>query len=793
MLRANIKIAIRNLLRQKGYSFINVFGLSFGLTCCLLITLYIRHEFSYDAFHKQGDRIYRLVEDVTVSDNTTLRASATGAAGPALLRDFPEIKQMVRFAGATMLVSHGDKRFQEEKIFFSDATVFDVFTFSLLKGDPLTALSAPSSIVLSEETAARYFGEADPMGQTLIIDNEIPFTVTGVVQNIPENTHLQFDILLSMSTRHQDWLDSWSWFAYTYVLLSPHTDANGLVKKFPEFIVRHTGDNMWQKGHSHALSLQPLSDIHLHSKRSGESNTPGSVSNLYLFSFIAVFILVIACINFVNLATAQAGRRSREIGVRKAVGGTRLQLVVQFLSEAILLSLGAAFLAIGLCDLLLPVFRQLSGISVSFETIATPLSVSVYVGISVLIGCLAGSYPAMLLSGFRTVSVLKGSYKGPSQNGSLRKGLIALQFAISMTLIAATITVFTQLRYMQNHDLGYRHNQVLALYFGDDADVQKKIELVKQELLRSPYINSLAASSHVPGKGAGRVGVEMKSENGTTQTTDIRLLAADYTFLSFYQIPLSAGRGFSPQYTNDAIRSFMINEAAATQFGFINYNDILGKQLSLNGQQGIIIGVVKDFHYESLHKRIEPLLIRMRPQSLSYLSIDIRTEAIIPTLQDLEKRWSALAPHRPFDFFFLDENFNHLYRADTQFGKMFGVFSFIAIILACLGLFGLTSFTVQQRTKEIGIRKILGASVTGVVRLLSGDFIRPVLFAVVIATPLAWYTLHRWLEDFAYRINMGVWIFLVASVLVLLIAILTVSVQSIRAALANPVDSLRNE
>lgn len=795
MLINYIKIAFRNMVRHKEYSFINVLGLTFGLTCCLLIALYIHHELSYDDFHKQADRIYRVVEDISVAGSRTSLASTTGAAGPALVHDFPEVLRVVRFNGATMLVSNGEKRFQENNIFFTDSTVFDVFTFPLLKGNPNTALATPFSIVLTRETAARYFGTMDPLGQTLVIDNEYSFTVTGVLQDIPSNTHLRFDMLLSMATREAaspGWLDGWDWSAYTYVQLAPGGNEVSLQQKFPQFVSRHTGSKMWERD-QHDLILQPLTAIHLHSIRTGESGSPGSLSNLYFFSFITIFILLIACINFVNLTTALAVRRAREIGMRKAIGGTRMQLVLQFLSESVLLSLLASFLAIGFCDLLLPFFQTLSGIPVVLKSIVTPLQVVIYFSIVLTIGCLAGSYPAILLSGLRTVSVLNGWHKGSPQGSSLRKGLIVLQFTISMVMIAGTIIVFTQLRYIQQHDLGYDGDPVLVLSFGDDSDVQQHIDAIKGGLLSNPDIDRIATSSHVPGKRPREIRTTMKTEGGMIRTADMCVLAVDYDFIPFYGILLTAGRGFSLLYVNDATEAFMINEAAAAQLGFLHPEEITGKQLSLGEQKGTIIGVVKDFHYESLHKRIEPLLIRMRNQSLSYFSMRIQTKTIANTLDDLEKKWYTLAPHRPFDFFFLDDHLDQQYRADSQFGKMFGVFAFIAITLACLGLLGLTSFTVQQRTKEIGIRKVLGASVTRVVALLSKDLIRLVLVSVVIAAPFEWYIMNLWLQNFAYRITIQTWMFLLAGGLVLLIAVLTVSFQSFKAAIANPIDSLRNE
>jgi putative ABC transport system permease protein len=790
MITNYIKIAFRNLLRQSAYSFINIFGLSFGLTCCLLIALYVQHQLSYDRFHEHAGDIYRVTEDVTLPSGTTALASATGPIGPALAHSFPEVLRTVRFKGASMLMAHGGKRFQEDHIYFTDSTVFDVFTLPLQQGDPRTALSAPSSMVLSAETAKRYFGDANPVGQTLIIDDEHPFTVTGVLRPIPPNTHLRFDVLLSLTTMEAGWLDNWDWSAYTYVQLAPGSREANLAQKLPLFITSHTGDAMLKKDRQHALSLQPLTDIHLHSKRSGDPGTPGSLSNLYLFSFIAVFILFIACINFINLTTARAAKRAREIGVRKVIGGTRAQLALQFLAESLLLSFIASLLAFVSCHLLLPLFREVTGTPVAIDVLASPWTVVVYLCIALAVGFLAGAYPAFMLSGFGVVNVLKGSYSGSLQGDLFRKGLIVFQFSISIALIAGTVTVFSQLRYMQQRDLGYDREQVLVLYFGDDTHVQEHIETVKQEFLQSPYLDSIAASSHIPGREPGATRVEMETLSGTVQSADVKLLSVDHDFMPFYNIPVVAGRAFS---LADAASAFMVNESAVQQLGFRHADEIVGRHLSQGGNAGTVIGVVKDFHYASLHKRIGPMLIRMRARSLSYISFDIRPGEITAAIGDLEKRWQRLAPHRPFDFFFLDAQFDQQYRADRQFGQVFVASSVIAIVLACLGLFGLTAFTVQQRTKEIGIRKVLGAPVAGIVALLSKDFVKLVLIAIVISTPVAWYSMGRWLQDFYYRIDIQLWMFVLAGAPALLIAMLTVGLQSIRAAMADPVKSLRNE
>ena len=792
MTKNALVIPIRVLLKQKVSSLIKIGGLAIGFSCSLLILLYLHFEFSYDTFHSKGQNIYRVVEDNITPQGTTMVASATGPIGPLLASEFPEVKGAVRFIPATMLMKFSDKHFQEDKIFFTDSTVFDIFTFPLLKGDLRSALSNPFSIVLTSTAVQKYFGDANPIGQALLIDNEILFTVTGVIQDIPSNSHLHFDMLLSMSTRESvspGWLDNWNWSAYTYLELDPASDPKIFEQKLTPFIENRRAKTNESAEIKHALSLQSLSEIHLHSKRKGESSTPGSLSNLYVFSVVAAFILLIACVNFINLTTAQAGKRAREIAVRKVIGGTRLQLVLQFLGESVIITLCAAIVALAVCNLLLPFFRTLIGVPVTADILLTPWSMLIYFGFSLGVGLLAGCYPAIVLSGFRPIQIFKGTFKSSSRSGILREGLIVVQFSIAIALVVATITVFTQLRYMQTKDLGYDKEGILVLYFGDDEDIQQRTETLKQELLRTPNLLGASASSHIPGKAPGKVRSEMNEVGGA----DVSLIAVDYDFIDFYDIPLVAGRNFSRESQTDITEGLMVNEAAVRQFGFEKPEDILGKQLLQRGQHGTVIGVVKNFHYASLHHEIDAMVIRMRAKSLSYISLRFNANEIHSLVTALEQRWRVLAPNRPFDYFFLDEQFAQMYHTDRQFGQVFATSAAISIVLACLGLFGLVTFIVEQRTKEIGIRKVLGASVANVHVLLSRNFMKPILIATIIATLISSYAMNLWLQEFPYRIELEAWTFALAGVLAIFISQLTLSLKSIRAALANPVDSLRDE
>lgn len=806
-------VAIRLLFKQKTNTLIKIGGLAVGFTCCVLIILYIHFEYSYDSFHRKRANIFRVVEDVTLATGKTERASAPGPVGPTLVNEFGEVLNYSRFNGTSMLMRQGDNHFQEDHICFADSTVFDVFTFPFVQGDPQTALTKPTSIVLTRKAAHRYFGAQDPMGKEMIIDNEFRFTVTGVIEDFPPNSHLQFDMLLSMSTLGPDFLNPWTWSAYTYIEAAPGVSIETLNQRLSQFASAHKHEMLAGGEKERTLSAQPLEDIHLHSKRAGEPGVPGSRSNLLLYSIVALLVLTIACVNFINLTTAQAATRAREVGIRKVVGGTRTQLANQFLTESVLLSMSAAAIAFGAAFLLLPAFSRLAGTPLSFEPLYRPVNIAIYLLLSLAIGCLAGWYPALVLSGFRPAAVLKGSFK-TSHRGFLREGLIVAQFSISIALVVGTIAVFSQLDFMQTRDLGYDKEQVLVIYFGDDSDVQSKTETIKQELLRSPDLRSAAASSNVPGREPGKARVEMISPDGEMKTAEVGLFAVDHDFIPFYKLEVVAGRAFSPGVTSDAA-GLMVNEAALRQLGFGKAEDILDKDLTVRGVMGKVIGVVKDFHYASLHKAIEPMVMRVRAKSLSYLSLKIEARSISgiashneggwnfigrdataggsSMIAALEDQWKQLAPTRPFDYFFLDEQFDRQYRADRQFGQLFGTSAVISIVLACLGLFGLVSFIVEQRTKEIGIRKVLGASVAGVVALLSMNFMKLIGLSIVIATAVSWYAMDLWLQGFPYRVEMQWWMFGLAGGMGLVVALITISLKSIKAATANPVNSLKSE
>ena len=799
MLKNYLKIALRQVRRQKGYAFINVSGLAIGIVCCLFILLFVRDEMSYDRFYENADRIVRLIEDVHTVNQTLYQATSAPAMGPNLLLDYPEVLHAVRFLRTDRLLQYGDLRFQESHIAFADSTVFEIFDFPLLRGDAKTALTAPYSVVLTASVARKYFGDEDPMGKTMTLENEQALTVTGVLRDLPGNTHLPFDILLSFTTLEamvtSNLQQNWGWNSYyTYLLLPEGYDPALLEGKLPDFLDRHIGEWLQSRGFSYTLHLQPLTDIYLHSSRIGEPGPGGNVTYLYLFSSIAVFILLIACVNFMNLATAQSAARAKEVGLRKVVGAQRRQLAMQFLGESLLTSILALLLAIGLFRLLLPLFNGLTGKALALDALWTGSTVFFVPGLLLLVGVVAGLYPALVLSGFRPALVLKGAFRTSRRGVALRKGLVVFQFAISIILIVGTAVVAVQLDYLRNQNLGFEPEQQLVIYFDGDGQVQQQAETIKQVMRKHPAVISASMSSSVPGNGIwNNLLVHVDVAPGQTQEAAIDNYAVDVDFIDQFGIEVVAGRGFSNDFATDATAAFVINEAAVQHFGWTTPEETLGKRFVRGDREGEIIGVVKDFNYRSLRQQVDPLFLWILPSWTAYLTLRVRTEDVTQAVADVERLWKDVAPQRPFTYTFLDDQFNQQYQAEEHFGKLFGYFALLAIFIACLGLFGLASFTAQERTREIGVRKVLGATVPQIIVLLSKDFAWLVLLAFVVAAPVAYLAMEEWLTGFAYRTAISWWIFLIAGLAALGVAVLTISYQSIKAALANPVESLRYE
>lgn len=794
MLRNYLKTAFRHLLKNKVYSIVNIFGLAIGLTSCLLIGLYLRDELSYDQYHLKKDRIYRVAEQFKTPKKTFTQAVTSPPMGPKIMEDFPEVEQAVRFDPDNAIVQYEDQLFEEGRVVYADANVFEVFSFELIKGNPEKALQAPYTIVITESTAKKYFGEEDPIGKVLQLDNEFNFTVTGLVKDLPKNGHLYFDLLASFASweeQNPNGKGSWFWNSfYTYVLLKEGTNPLRFEKKLAGFTDRHIGDLQEKRNAKIELFLEPLEDIYLQSKIDWQFyDISGSRNTLYILSAIAFFILFIATINFVNLTTARSTTRVREIGIRKVLGGSRMQLRFQFLGEAFLLSSFAMIFAVILAEFFLPFFNALSSKQLQLNLIE---SLPILFLLTCVVGFFAGIYPALKFAKFKPITALRNYFKTDKKGIFLRQGLVTFQFAISLILIVSTIVIYKQIKFIMDQNLGFEKDNILVVNFGWDEQVQQRYELIKEELLRHPQVEKAAASLSVPGRINATLGTDVDLGNGESERSTLNAYMIDYDFIDLYGLELVAGRPFAKAFKMDST-AFLLNEAAIRHFGWEKPEDAIGKEIKQNTIKGTIVGVVKDFNYLSLHKNIEPLSFHVLPDWFGLISLKLKPGNIQQTISQLEETWANLVPHRPFNYSLQEDYFNKQYQKETHLSTIVSLFAFIAIFVACLGLFGLTTFSVQRRTKEIGIRKVLGATVGSIVRLFSADFLKLVLIALVIASPIAWYLADSWLEGFAYRTNISWWTFFLAGGLAMIIAFFTISLQSVRAAIGNPTHSLRHE
>jgi putative ABC transport system permease protein len=792
MLKNYFKIAFRNLWRHRVFSFINIMGLTVGMTACLLIFLYVRFELSYDNFHPKADRIYRVVADLKTPTDLIHGSGPSWAVGPHAKLDFPEVEAFTRVNLDNLLIRKGDIKYTEEEVIAADSSFFSIFNFKLLKGDARTALSQPFSLVLSETAAKKYFGKADPMGQTLLIGGEgDPATVTGIMQDMPENTLIKAQVVWSMSTITQKYMkgmdDEWSWYGpYTYVLLKPGANAMALQKKFPAFLDKWNGKEMKAIQMYPTLLLEKLKEVYL---RSNRESSKGNLMNVYIFSIIALFILVIACINFINLTTARASERAKEVGIRKVAGAVRTQLARQFIGESVVISLIAFLLTLGLSSLLLSSFNQLAGKTISKGIFENGGLLLLLLATGIVIGLLAGIYPAFILSAFKPIEVLKGRFATGSRGGLLRKTLVISQFAISTALIIGTIIVYSQMSYMRNQSLGFNKDQVLVV----NTERDKNTAALQQAIARMPDVKATSLSENVPGSGNAGAYSEIENVKGDLQIANLDLYFVDFDYIPLYNIQMAAGRAFSREYKTDSNEAMILNEAAVRMLGYHSPDQAIGKRFKQWGHKGQIIGVIKDFHYKSLQQPIKPLTMRMEWPRYGLLSVKVNPAHIQGTIAALEKQYKTIIPNRPFNYYFLDEFFDRQYRSEERFGRLFLNFAILAIFISCLGLLGLASYSTMQRTREIGIRKVMGASVSNIINLLSKEFLKLVFISFFIAVPVAWYFMHKWLADFAYRTPISWWIFAAAGIMALLIAVVTISVQAFRAAVANPVKSLRTE
>lgn len=811
MIKNYFKIAWRNLVKHPFISFINLFGLTVGLTCCLLITIYILHETSYDRYNRNADRIYRVTRSFNNPNGAvTLRLGTIAPAfGPLLQNYFPDIQLVTRFLpGGKTPVKYEEKLFNEDKLFFADEHAFDVFDINVVKGNPQKALTDPFTVMLSEKIAKKYFGNTDPMNKVIRMNNQFDVKVTGVYKSFPSNAHMHPELMVSFNTLK----DSAVYGAkkletsfgnnafFTFLLLPKNYSAKNIEAQFPAFLDRDVHFQGAPAGFKTStgtqLGLQKLTDIHLYSHTDYEAEENGDIARVYIFSAIALIILLIACINYMNLSTARSALRAKEIGIRKVSGAGKGELIAQFLSESILITGISMLFAMVLTYLTLPLLNRLAGQELAFSQILNWKFVPVMLLIPFIVGGLSGMYPALFMSSFQPVKTLKGLFKTGGKSISFRKALVVTQFGISIVLIIATAIVFQQLKYMQQAKLGYNKDHVVVLpyYFTSNS----QYETYRAELLNNTGILNMGRSSRVPtGRLLDSQGASAESGDSLQPVTvELKYLATDYDFIPSYSIQMAAGRNFSRAYSTDT-SNFVVNEATVKILGWKTPETAIGKNFMYGGVKGKIIGVAKDFHFESMHQKIAPMVMTLpkpdQPTRFNQLSIRIDGHNLPGELASLEKAWRHYLPEVPYEYNFLDDNFNKLYISEQRQGNLFTLFACIAICIACLGLMGLSAFAITQRIKEIGIRKVLGASISNIVVLLSKDFLRLVIIASLIAFPVAWYAMHQWLADYAYRIDISWWIFIIAGLIAATIAVVTVSIQAVKAAIANPVKSLRTE
>lgn len=782
-----LKIALRNFRKQKIYSSINLIGLAVGITCSFLILLYVIDETSYDKFYKNSGRIYEVVQGEELESEIT-----PSIISPLFKKEFPEIEESARIYNYTLygpvVINYEDIKFQENSFYFGDSTTSKIFSFYFIYGEPLNSLNRPNTVLITEKISQKYFGNENPLGKTIKMNNELEFEITGVIKNIPSNSHLQFDFMASLHTR-KGWSqltdEKWEGANFTtYLLLQNEHLKSSLEEKIPALINREIGDELTKSGTTLRIGLIPLTDIHLIQH--------GNITYVYLFSGIAVLILFIACINYMNLATARAMSRAREVGMRKVLGAFRKQLIGQFYGESFFLAFISVGISAALIKLSLPFFNEISNKELVINFLTEPNYFVLLLIIGIVVGFISGSYPALLLSSFIPSKVLKGTFKTSASGIIFRKGLVVFQFLVSVFLIVSTTVIYTQLKFMQNKNLGFSKEQVVILPIGDKV-LLEKYETLKGELLKNTNIKNASAISSYPGYMLGGYSItgEGLPENVFYETKGI---AADKEILQTLDIELIAGSSFpsSAQTPEGDGYYFVLNEKLVNNFGW-NIQDAVGKRVSMNGRKGIVSGVMKDFNFESLHKEIGPLTFFYQPQNFQYLLVKINTDKITNTLSFIENIWNELAPHRPFEYLFLDQEYELLYKNEERTEKIFSTFSALAILIACLGLLGLASFAAEQKKKEIGIRKVLGAGVYSIVALLSKEFTKLVLAAIVIAVPLSYFAMEKWLQNFAFKISIGHEIILFAIVSTMLIALITISFQTIKISLLNPAKVLKDE
>jgi putative ABC transport system permease protein len=797
MFRNFLVSAIRNSIKQKFFTFINIAGLAIGIVTSLLIIIFVHHELSYDRFHSNAENLYRIYATGLIGE-TKINQVYTCAPLPETLKmEYPEVIESVRILDwGTGKVRRDSEVFNEPGIAAADSNFFDFFSFRLIKGDPKTALTKTNTMVISEKIADKYFSNQDPLNEYLKLDESSDYLITGIMENMPSNSHFHFDFILSIVS-HENRLNDhwWNNNFKTYLQLQEGSDPLLTEDKFPSFIKKYLGqgnkewDDWIEAGNNWEYHLQPITSIHLTSHLNGEFEPNGNITYVYIFLSAAILIVLVACINFMNLATSRSEKRAREVGLRKVVGSSRRLLVIQFLSESLLLSLTAMLLAATIVLFILPFFNNLSGKEFSFLDVFNGQSILWMMGAVILLGIISGLYPALFLSSFKPVSVLKGQGIRGGKSASLRGVLVIFQFIISIFLIVGTLVVYRQLQFVQNKNLGYDKDRIIVLQ-GTDI-LSEKTNVFNDQLMSYHHIQSVSSSNYIPGKGFNNWGCGVE---GSDTWMTLNMLVVDRNFQETYKMQMAEGRFFSIDFPTDT-SAIIINENASKLIG---WDDPIGQNIYFGEDRSYkVVGVIKDFHYESLHEVIRPMGLMMLPhrwvRNPYYISIRVDGEEIQETIQYIENIWNKFSNGLPLQYSFFDEEYQELYDNEVRTGKLFMVFSALAIFIACLGLMALSAYVAEQKTKEIGIRKVNGASVRNILLLLSLNFVKWVLIAFVISSPITWLIMKNWLENFQYRISMDGWVFVIGGITALIIALLTISFQSIKAAIKNPVEALRYE
>lgn len=804
MIRNYLKTAWRNTRKNKLFSFINILGLSIGIATCFIIMLYVQDELSYDRFNKNADNIARVVFHADINGGKIDESVSMPPVAQTMKRDFPEVEDATRILSfGTPKIIYNNTVFKDDRFALVDPNFFSIFTLPMIKGDAKTALAQPGGIVLTQETAEKFFGKQEPIGKIIQVntDSNRVYKVTGIIKNIPANSHFHFDAFGSLTSWANATSDTWLGGSYhTYLLLRPGTDIKKMEARFPAMVEKYMGPQIQQqmglslhdfitKGNSLGFALQPLKDIHLNSNTTTEFEPGGNATYVYIFGGVAIFMLIVACINFINLSTAGASKRAKEVGVRKVAGSGKLQLISQFLSESILITFFALFIAFALVQLALPAFNNISGKHLSFDV----KPIFAFIGLGLLVGVVAGIYPAFYLSSFKPIAVLKGKLTANNKSFGLRSGLVVFQFFISVALIIGTIVVYQQMKYIQNKDLGFNKEQILTI--PNSYALGSNEQVFKQQMLQDSRIVNATASYYKPAGPSNYNNALAFPQGNDNLVVDGVEYHVDENYIPTLGMKMVSGRNFSKEFATDSL-GIILNETAAHALGWNDMTAVGKTVVRQNSGRGNnipfhIIGVVKNFNFKSLHEAISPLYMTLQPEG--GLIFKIKTADVAGLLATMKKNWDAYNTGEPFTYDFMDDLFNKTYSTEQKTGSILNIFSVLIILVASLGLFGLVTYTAEQRTKEIGIRKVLGASVSQVTQMLSKEFLKLVLIASLIAFPVAWWAMNKWLQSFAYRISISWWIFLVAGFGALLIALITVSFQAIKAAIANPVKSLRTE